>query len=189
MTKKLALLIIIPSLLWFLAFNSGYAQSDPNNEVENVTPLYFSYTYNMPLSCEQLLWLEYWMFCEMTFDNSEESCGFYLDDWMLNKLPVLVYVEKDLEDWMLCDMLGLEISDCEMEEWMFGFEPFVESALYKNDFSGDIEDWMLEFNSMAQQLLQDAYMSIKDWMLSNSFNEHESAVDLEDWMIEGLSMN
>lgn len=188
MTKKLALLIILPSLLWFLTINNGYSQSDPNNEVENVAPLYFSYTYNMPISSEQIMMLEYWMLCEKAFENPKEHC-FYLEDWMLNGAPILVYTEKDLEIWMLGDMLGTEFGDGEMKQWMLGFEPLVEVALFQSVLSADLEDWMLEFDSMAQQLFEDAFMSIKDWMFSNAFNEHETGMDIEDWMIDGISMN
>ena len=189
MKKKVTLLLIIPSLFLFLALNTGYGQSDSSNEAETVVPLYYSYTYNMPLNCEQLLMLEYWMICEMPFDNSEVRCCCVLEDWMLNEDDAWVYDGEGLEDWMLYDMLDSEMRICEMEEWMFGFEPFVESALYKKDLSGEVEGWMLEFNFMAQQFIQEAFMSVKDWMFSNSYKEHDSALELEDWMIDGLSMN
>ncbi len=186
MKKKLALLTIIPSMLWFLAMNNGYSQGGPYNET--VAPLYFSYTYNIPLTSDQMMLLEYWMICEIAFENSGESFC-YLEDWMLNNVSLLNFDQNDLEDWMLCDLMTLEISLFEMEEWMLGFEPIVEMALYKSEASPGVEDWMLEFSTVAQQVIQDALMSIKGWMFSNSFTEDENVMDLEDWMIEGLSMH
>lgn len=187
MKRKLALLSILPSMLWFLAINSGYAQCDPNNDAKTVAPLYFSYTYNMPLNSEHLLLLEYWMLCETGFESSLESC-YSLDDWMLNNKLMLRYSKADLEDWMLDDILGRDNRNFEMQEWMLGFEPAVEFALFKGDTAVGVEDWMLEFNTYVQQFIQDAFMSIKDWMYSNSFTEKEDVMDIEDWMIYGLSM-
>lgn len=186
MTRKLALFTIIPSMLWFLTINSGYSQCD--HEAEKVAPLYFSYTYNRPHCIEQTMLLEYWMICDGEFGKSADNC-LDLEDWMLNGALDLFYDQKDLENWMLGDMLGTELRNEEIAEWMFGFEPIVEAALYKGQFSTGIEGWMLDSNSMAQQFIEDAFMSIKDWMLNNSYNEHESRIDLEDWMTDGLSMN
>ncbi len=188
MTKKLALLTIIPSMLWVLAINNGYSQCDPDNGVKTVAPLYYSYTYNVPLINEQMMMLEYWMMCDIAFEKSGENCC-YLEDWMLNRVSILNFDQNDLEDWMLSDKLTLEINNFEMEEWMLGFEPIVEMALYNSESLPGVEDWMLEFSTGAQQLIQDALMSIKDWMLSNSFTEDENLLDLEDWMIDGLSMH
>ncbi|GAO31695.1 hypothetical protein [Geofilum rubicundum] len=186
MTKKLARLTIIPSLLWFLTIGSGYSQCDQKSG--DVAPLYFSYTYNTPISIGQMMMLEYWMVCDMPFEHADETC-FFLEDWMLNGAPVLVYNENDLEDWMLGDILGVDIPDSEMREWMFGFEPLVEASLYRTDLTDNVEDWMLQYRISAQLFIQEAFMSITDWMLNNSFDEHESAMDIEDWMVDGLSMN
>jgi hypothetical protein len=188
MKSKLALLTIMPSMLWLFAIHNGYSQCDLNYEAKTVAPLYFSYTYNMPLSSDQLLLLEYWMICETAFENPRESC-YSLDDWMLNDVLMLSFDNDAIEGWMLSDMLDSHSSNFEMQEWMLGFEPIVQSVLNKADSAPGVEDWMLEFNSVAQQFIQEAFMSIKEWMLSNSFTERENVMDIEDWMIDGLSMN
>jgi hypothetical protein len=186
MTRKLALFIIIPSLFWLITNTRGYSQNDLNNEY-HVVPLYFSYTNNVPVSIGQPLMLEHWMLCDMGFEKPEAKC-FYLEDWMLNGLPILAYDSNDLEDWMLGDVSETDVKRYEMKEWMFGFEPMVEASLYRTDLADDLEDWMLKF-STAQMLLEEVFISVTDWMLDTSFDEHESALDLEDWMVDGLSMN
>jgi hypothetical protein len=188
MKKKLPLLTIMPAFLWLLAINSGYSQCDLNNEVENAAPLYFSYTHNISLSNEELLFIENWMTCDIAFENKAENC-FYLEDWMLNRKFFLLNETTELEDWMMDEVFGAERGSYQMELWMIGFETFVESALYKIELGAGLEGWMLENNMIAQQLFHEAIISITDWMISSSFNDHENVVDLEDWMIDGLSMN
>lgn len=187
MKRKLALFTILPSIMWLLAMHGGYSQSDLNNEAGTVAPLYYSYTYNMPISNDHWQMLEGWMLYETTFEDAREPC-YYLKSWMLDDAFMLSFGSGDLLDWMMGDMLASDYSEYDMQQWMLGFEPLVESALYKAELASDVESWMLEFNVGAQQFIEEAFLSIKEWMLSNSFTETESAIDIEDWMMYGLSM-
>jgi hypothetical protein len=131
--------------------------------------------------------MEHWMLCERTSEDARESC-YLLEDWMLDDAYMLSFDIGNLDDWMIGDKFVSDMSSYTMQQWMFGFEPVVESALYKADLASGVEKWMLEFNSGAQQFIEEAFMSIKEWMLSDSFTEKDNAIDMEDWMMYGLSM-
>jgi len=190
MKKKLVLVLlgIMPLMFLFFTGNSVVAQGEIQNKDNSVAPMFFSYTRNGLINNDEVLLLEYWMFTCDDFQSTREDCCF-LEDWMLNKAIVLSYEEEDLESWMMYEQIDPEFFGCAMREWMFGFEPFVESSLCDAESAPGIEDWMLEFNAKTQKFIIDAFISLKDWMYSTSFDEHENYLDLEDWMMEALTIN